>query len=270
MGGTTDNKSGELDILSLLVPVSPAPASLGWTQRGGGEASEAVIPRPGLCLHHPAPVGVHQQVEGVVVGVAQQAPAQVLPGGPVLPHHLGVSQVPGRGHAAQGEAAAGGRLGQGHGGQQRVVTIHAIVHPVLPPLAVGGAAGGAGVPGPSSEVGVAGVGTAGHPPHPGIAPQLVLVAGLHILCLGVDRLDPGPGPQRVQGVECRDPAWSSSAHQPGPWRRAGGSGAGTLLPEALRVVTMLVLVALTAMMVPVEVLMVQGLLPLHTRVVCHL
>ena len=136
------------------------------------------------------------------MGVAQQAPAQVLlPRGAVLPHHPGVGQVPGRGHAAQGEAAGGGRLGQGHGGQQRVVTIHAVVHPVLPPLAVGGAAGGAGVPGPSSEVGVAGVSTAGHPPHPGLAPQLVLVAGLHILRLCVDRLDPGPGAPRVQGVE---------------------------------------------------------------------
>ena len=34
VGGTTDNKSRELDIFPLLVPVSPAPASLGGTQRG--------------------------------------------------------------------------------------------------------------------------------------------------------------------------------------------------------------------------------------------
>ena len=93
MGGTLDNRSRELDIFSLLVPVSPAAASLGGTQRGRGDASEAVISRAWLRDHHPAPVAVHPQVEGVA-GVPQQPPAQVLlPRGPVLPHHLQVAQV---------------------------------------------------------------------------------------------------------------------------------------------------------------------------------
>ena len=93
VGGTVDNKSRELDIFSLLVPVSPAAASLGGTQRGRGDASEAVISRAWLRDHHPAPVAVHPQVEGGA-GVPQQPPAQVLlPRGSVLPHHLGVAQV---------------------------------------------------------------------------------------------------------------------------------------------------------------------------------
>ena len=62
-----------------------------------------MIPRPWLCLHHPAPVAVYQQVEGVVVGVAQQAPAQVLlPGGPVLPHQPGVGRTPAGTHSPEG------------------------------------------------------------------------------------------------------------------------------------------------------------------------
>ena len=56
------------------------------------------------------------------------------------------THVPGRGAAAEGDAAGGGRLGQGQGGQQRVVSVHTVVQPVLPP-GVGGAASGAGVPG---------------------------------------------------------------------------------------------------------------------------
>ena len=70
------------------------------------------------------------------------------------------------------------------------------------------------VPGLSSEVGVAGVCTgSGDPPHPGLAPQLVLVARHHILRLGVDRLEPGPGAPRVEGVEAQlgAPALSSRA-----------------------------------------------------------